>query len=39
VVSADRQCLRSRQAADGVYGIRLTHNVEAIVTGFLMAKN
>jgi hypothetical protein len=27
------------KSTDGVYGIRLTHNVEAIVTGFLMAKN
>jgi len=26
------------QATDGVYGIRFTHNVEAIVTGFAMTK-
>ena len=26
------------QATDGVYGIRFTHNVEAIITGFAMTK-
>jgi hypothetical protein len=27
------------QSTDGVYGIRFTHNVEAIITGFGMTKN
>jgi hypothetical protein len=27
------------QSTDGVYGLRFTHNVEAIVTGFRMTKN
>jgi hypothetical protein len=27
------------QATDGVYGIRFTHNVEAVITGFSMTKN
>jgi hypothetical protein len=27
------------KATDGVYGIRLGHNTEAIVTGFSMTKN
>ena len=27
------------KSTDGVYGIRMTHNVEAIVTGFAMTRN
>ena len=26
------------QSTDGVYGIRFTHNVEAVITGFSMTK-
>jgi hypothetical protein len=26
------------QSTDGVYGIRFTHNVEAVITGFAMTK-
>ena len=27
------------KSTDGVYGIRFTHNVEAVITGFAMTKN
>ena len=27
------------QSTDGVYGVRFSHNVEAVITGFAMSKN